>query len=225
MTVAEQTNQQEARRAGLQLVERLGGPWVLQFRSIVTRTARTWSVDVDDLHQATLERLLRQNTVDPTHAAVLGWVATAARYAALELRRRGARFPRAVEEEELERHLTPVVDAHLDSGAVSQFLDEVLTTGQRAVYAALVDPETGDRSQRKVAELLGRQHAAVRQDKKRGADRICRALGLSAAERRVVQEDRRGVPVEVTARRLRVPVGEVFALRAQARRKIGDRLW
>nr|WP_042193869.1 sigma-70 family RNA polymerase sigma factor [Kibdelosporangium sp. MJ126-NF4] len=192
----------------------------LRFRATVDGYARRYTLDRDDLYQATSERLLRQRTVMPEHDGLRGWLDRCVNFTALDMIRDQARQPIAVSD------LSELADAMMYQPGpevdwepwLASRLDLALTADQvSAVLALSHDPGI---ELRELARLTDKSYAGARQLKSRALARVGRLIGLTAAERAAYRGLRKGEGVAEAARRMGVDQSQVDSLRRAASVKI-----
>ncbi|SDC41749.1 RNA polymerase sigma factor [Actinokineospora iranica] len=207
-----------ATEPGRAVVDLITGKYDRGFRRCVFTWARRSRLDFDELYQESIERLLKQATVDPGHPQLMAWVARCVRFAELELLRKAGRAPVATDAETLAALAPAQWDDDDDTERVIGLLDTVLPEAQRAVVEALVRGDSVNLVE--IADLLGRSHEATRQNKSRAAKTLCEAIGLTDAERAAYRDRRRDRDPAETARRLGVDTAEVARLARQAHDKV-----
>lgn len=193
-------------------------------------TASRPGLDPGDVYQEAVRRLMLSRTeVDADHDHVRAFLGRCVDWAVLDLaddrvRQGGV----AVSEAEFDAALeNQVADDPEDPGAgplmQRDLLDRIgLTTNQ--ADTVLKEASHPDLTWKEFALLVGRSHAAVRQDRKRALDKIENWLGLDDDERRAYAAHRRTGSFTATAAALRMPESRCRALLRSADRKIRLRL-
>lgn len=205
---------------GLRVLQRVIAEPDLRFRATVDTYARRYTLDRDDLYQATSERLLRQDTVVPDHEGLRGWLDRCVNFVALDMLKDRARQPMALGEfpDSVELCVRPFADSVGFEQWLTTRLHPPLTAEQtHAVIALTRDP---DLELRELAKLTNKSYAGARQLKSRAMARLRRLIGLTAAERAAYRGLRKGEGVAEAARRLGIDQSQVDRLRRAASVKI-----
>jgi DNA-directed RNA polymerase specialized sigma24 family protein len=211
--------------AGLQYLRALTAQEREWMRRMVTRTARAYGVDRDDLMQELQLSLLRSNSIDGGRREVRGWLKRRAQWRATELlgkdrvrRQHTWSFDEVTAPEPIAPHPAgPDPDWSIDRLAG-------LRLNRDEAQVVLLVLWGLDISMRDFAELVDRSYAKTRQDKVRGLRKIEELFDLDPEERAAFIAYREYGTVTAAATRLGITEERLRRLGRSAERKINRAL-
>lgn len=182
--------------SGMRIVELVTTEFGDEFRRLVRRHSRAFRIDMDELFQAAILRLLCQRQVDPQHDGLWGWLDRCVRYTALDHVRGRSRRPPTVEVGSFPDVADESsVEIATNRWSLERLLSSMLTEDQLKIALALAD----DVDLHVVADRHRLSYDNVRKIKSRALARLRSRIGLTGTETLAFVAWRRGCTVAEVA--------------------------